>query len=350
MRLRSSLLSGFLLCLMLAPAGGRLAAQALPRLLEDIKVLEDKGQEALLFRFSQNYAGQPAEKHGAGHFSLNFSGTGSAAPVRNISARESKVIGDIRVVQNKYSTTVTFSLKDARATMKGRLGYIHDGNLLRVSLGPQAASSAAPAGAGQEENLLAQMSKTITGQSAPPPAESKTQAQAASPAPGAAEDAVQPLGQFEGVEWMSTLLKLVFSLAAILGALWLVLWLYNRLTGARAARQEGAYPIKLLTSFHIGPKQRIVVLDIKGEVVACGVTASQISYLTRLGENGPGGGPRGVAPRPARPSPSGGAKPATRPGGAAAQPAAQAKAARTDPVQQFADALKDKVSSLKRIK
>ncbi|MCZ6728384.1 MAG: flagellar biosynthetic protein FliO [SAR324 cluster bacterium] len=360
MRLRSSsLLSGLLLCLLLALPGAPLMAQNLPRLLEDIKVLEVQGREAVSFRFSQPYEGVPLQEHAPGSFSLNFSGTGSAAPVRNFRAPESKVIQSIRVVQNRFSTTVTFKLKDSASSLRDRLVFNRDKNVLRVTIGAKAAAAPPPLQPPREENLFSQMSKTITGQSALPAQAGP--AQPATPAP-AAQGEPQTLGQFKGVEWMSTLLTLVFSVAAIIGVLYLVLYLYKRFFGGRMARLGSAYPIKMVSSFHIGPKQRIVVLNINGEIVACGVTSTQISYLTRLGGGGPEGQRRAAAPRPARPAPAGGGKNSSR--GAAAQAAtevepatatakaapAAAKSAKADPVQQFAEALKDKVSSMKRIR
>jgi len=156
----------------------------------------------------------------------------------------------------------------------------------------------------------------------------------------------QPLGLYEGVGWLGTMTILGVSLAAIVVGLYLVLYLYRRIFGARLAGAADTYPIKMLSSFHIGPKQRVIVLNINGEIVACGVTASQISLITRLGTSGQtqrkaSGG------RPNRPTPVGGSRDAA---GASASPAVQSKSARPDPVQQFAEALKDKVGSMKRIK
>ncbi len=351
-------------------------AQLMPRLLENIQVLEAGGRETVEFRFSSPYQGVPLVEHGPGRFSLGFSGTGSRDPVRNFRATGSKVIKDIRVVQNKYSTTVSLTLKDPSASLKGRLRFIHDKHLLRVVIGGRATEPAGGAGAaGGERSLLSQMNKNILGETGrAPPAGAALPATGSGLSAAAAKAEPSTLGKYEGADWWPTLLTLGLSLAAVVGGLYSVMFLYNRLVGPRMNRLGGGnLPIRQVASFHIGPKQRIVVLDINGELVACGVTPSQISFLTRLG-GAAGAGQRRPAPnRPRRPAP-----PAAAGGGAAgAEPSAEvptkagagpaeaiaketapgAKAPKTaeprhqpDPVQQFAEALKEKVSSMKRIK
>ena len=114
---------------------------------------------------------------------------------------------------------------------------------------------------------------------------------------------------------------------------------YNRFLAGKFGGSSGSYPIRHLGSFAIGPKQRIVVLDINGEVVACGVTPNHISFLTRLG------GPRQAGSKRTDP------KSAPQPtGGAATREVVAADPASKDPVHQFAETLKEKVRSLKRIK
>lgn len=336
------------------------------RLLEEVQILEANGREILKFHFSSPYQGIPIEEHAAGKVELTFSATSSKVPERKLLATESKIIRDIRVLQNKYSTTVTLNLKNPSASLKGKLGFSNEKNLLRVSIGakpgqPQAAPGvsargvSAQKGSGQEPSLLSQMTRTIAGETRRTPA-------AGSEAAAAAQADLPKLGKYAGVDWWPTMLTLGLSLAAIIALLYLVMYLYKRLLGPRLGRLGEGLPIKQVSSFHIGPKQRIVVLDINGELVACGVTPNQISFLTRLG-GGAAAQRRGAPARPPKPAPPGAA--AAKPGAAQAAPSqpesrggagrergrsASAPTPQADPVQQFADALKEKVSSLKRIK
>lgn len=333
---------GMLLGLM----AGQLSAQSLPRLLENIKVSEVDGQEIVRFSFSEPYDGVPLEEHGRGTMSLGFSGTGSSTPVRNFRVRDSKIFQDIRVMQNKYSTTVSFNLKDPKSTLKTRLVFDRENNTLRMRVSPatgrQVERGAKPAA---EESLLSQMSRTIAGAEAPAGPGGKFE-NPPPPVPTAVETDAQPLGMYEGVGWLGTMAMLGISLAAIVGGLYIVLYLYRRIFGARLAGSAEGYPIRLISSFHLGPKQRVIVLDINGEVVACGVTASQISLITRLG--GANQAQRKAsAGRPNKTPSTGSARTAA---GTSARPATQSRPANLDPVQQFAEALKDKVGSMKRIK
>ena len=75
--------------------------------------------------------------------------------------------------------------------------------------------------------------------------------------------------------------------------------------------------------------------------------ADEISFLARLGGGAGQAQRRAAAVRPNRPAPAGELKASGAPAAAAA---AQSKPAKADPVQQFAEALKEKVGSLKRIK
>lgn len=338
------LLLGLLYGWLMGSVAGLAPAQSLPRLLQDIKVSEVSGRETVRFRFSEAYQGIPLEEHGRGRMSVNFSGTGSSAPVRKFRVQDSKIFQDIRVVQNKYSTTVSFTLKDPNSSLRGRLAFTQDKNVLRMAVRPAAGAPAAmevkPAAG---EDLLSQMSKTIAGAGTPL---GRGGGEAGTPAAAAGASA-QPLGQYEGVEWMRTMVMLGVSLAAILGGLYLVLFIYRRFFGSRFSRLGGDYPIRLVSSFHIGPRQRVVVLDINGEKVACGVTASQISFLTRLGGGAGQAQRRAAAVRPDRPAPAGELKSS---GAAVAAAPAESKPAKADPVRQFAEALKEKVGSLKRIK
>ncbi len=91
-----------------------------------------------------------------------------------------------------------------------------------------------------------------------------------------------------------------------------------------------------------------MVLNINGEIVACGVTPSQISYLTHLGARRP-------AARRQQPDAAGQAGKA-RPAEPDSPEEVDAKAAlaalsggQSDSVHHFAQVLKEKVRSLKRI-
>jgi flagellar protein FliO/FliZ len=378
------------LTMTLAPAHAR--AEAFPRTLEDIKVF-GRG-EAIQLIFSQPYEGLPSEEHAPGRMALTFAGVGSAKPVRDLRPREESLYREIKVVQYSNSTTVTFLLRDPTLNLKNRVSLSHDKNKLNLELRLDgAAEPAAPLpfdsrAAGDlraaREPLLAELEQKIAGmpasKAAPaapqpvpaPPATSIAQAEpapparpapaaqatgapatgaqasgpqangpaaapAAAPAPAPAGSAAPlGLGGMPESNFFATLATMVIGLAVMLGALYGVLVLYRRAFRSRLARFAGTPAVRQLASFSIGPRQRIVILEINGEWIACGVTPSQITFLTRLSGAQPAAPAAASAPAEVAP-------------GVAPEPEAAAPAGKADPVHQFAEVLKQKVRSLKRI-
>jgi flagellar protein FliO/FliZ len=347
-----------------APAWG----QSFPRTLDDIKIF-GKG-EAIEFVFSQPYEGTPTEEHKHGWASLNFGATGSQLPVRDLRPKGESFYKQIKVVQNQYSTTVTFAFKDPAFSLKNRLRYSHDKNTLSVDVG-QPGSAVAPSAAPlrpPENQLLAEMEQRIAGvapaaspaakpalseapgaQPAAPPFKAPLTAPAAAPAPKAAASGGElALGGMSENDFFVSLATMVAALAVIVVLLYGALYIYRRFLADRLTRFTGGIAFKQIASFAVGPRQRIVILDINGETIACGVTPSQITFLTRLSGGAPQSTRRATAAADAASE-----MPASITGlpapGPAADGAAGTERAKPDPVHQFAELLKQKVRSLKRI-
>ena len=329
--------------LLLDAAGAR--AQRFPRQLENIKMF-GKG-ESIEFIFSKPYEGSPVVETSKGSFSLSFSGTGSTKPVRSLRPVEESIYKEIKVVENRYSTTVSFQLKDTSLNLKDKLGFTADKNVLKVAVNaPESKPAPSPQGQATQE-LLREMESRIAGGSAADSAGAMASGAAAGAV--AAADPAAPaslaLGDLSGTPFFYSLLTMVIALVIIVGGLYGVLYLYNRFLATRLRRFTGSHAIRQVASFHIGPRQRIVVLDINDEIIACGVTPNQITYLTHLG----GKGPQGRLPVGGEGGglPSGEGGPGTKASNALPPELRQPTPA--DPVHQFAEVLKQKVRSLKRI-
>jgi flagellar protein FliO/FliZ len=95
---------------------------------------------------------------------------------------------------------------------------------------------------------------------------------------------------------ISTGLKTVAMLSIVIGLLILVLYLMKRfLFFSRGSR--GDLLIKILSSLHLSPKERIEVIEVSGEKIVLGITPGNITFLTKLSdvpgktdENGGGSG------------------------------------------------------------
>jgi len=89
-------------------------------------------------------------------------------------------------------------------------------------------------------------------------------------------------GMFE-LNLISTGLKTMAMLFLVLGLLVLVLYFMKRFLFLRRGA-KGDLLIKVLSSLHLSPKERIEVIEVSGEKIVLGVTPGNISFLTRLND------------------------------------------------------------------
>jgi flagellar biosynthetic protein FliO len=76
-------------------------------------------------------------------------------------------------------------------------------------------------------------------------------------------------------------LKTAAMLLIVLGLLVLALYLIKRCFFS-GERSKGELTIKVLSSRHLSPKERIEVIEVSGEKIVLGVTPGNISFLTKL--------------------------------------------------------------------
>jgi flagellar biogenesis protein FliO len=94
-----------------------------------------------------------------------------------------------------------------------------------------------------------------------------------------------------GVEIISAGSKAFAMLLVGLGLLIALLYGMKRFS-VRRESGKGGVPIKVLSTFHFSPKERIEVVDIDGERIVLGIGQGNIHFLTKLlnrtGEEGKG--------------------------------------------------------------
>ena len=83
-------------------------------------------------------------------------------------------------------------------------------------------------------------------------------------------------------DWTVTILTLVLSLLFVLLLIYLIAYLYNRFFSGRFPSIQGAIRIKQVSSFHVGPKQKVIIFDMNNRKFACGVTPSTINLIAEL--------------------------------------------------------------------
>ena len=84
--------------------------------------------------------------------------------------------------------------------------------------------------------------------------------------------------------WMSVL-KSASMLCLVLAVLIGVLFWVKRLLNTQGSGHHRGY-IKMLATYHLAPKERIVLLDVLGEKVLVGITPQHISCLTKIEDDG----------------------------------------------------------------
>ncbi len=99
--------------------------------------------------------------------------------------------------------------------------------------------------------------------------------------------AVEASGALAPDLWV-TLLKSFAVLCIVLGLVLAVLFFLRRfvLNPGRFA-DHGA--VKMVATHHVGPKERVILMDVMGEHVLIGVTPQQINYLTKINRRERGG-------------------------------------------------------------
>ena len=81
---------------------------------------------------------------------------------------------------------------------------------------------------------------------------------------------------------LSTGLRTAAMLFLVLGLLVLVLYLMKRMPFLKRGTQGDAL-IKVLSSLHLSPKERLELIEISGEKIVLGITPGNITLLTKIG-------------------------------------------------------------------
>ena len=88
---------------------------------------------------------------------------------------------------------------------------------------------------------------------------------------------------------INTGIKTMAMLFIVLGVLVLVLYIMKKFMSPKG-KGKGELIIKVVSSHHLSPKERVEVIEISGERIVVGITPGSINFLTKIGchkeENG----------------------------------------------------------------
>jgi flagellar protein FliO/FliZ len=82
-------------------------------------------------------------------------------------------------------------------------------------------------------------------------------------------------------ELINTGLKTIAMLFIVLGVLILVLYIMKKFMSPKN-KGKGELIVKVVSSLHLSPKERIDVIEISGERIVVGITPGSINFLTKL--------------------------------------------------------------------
>lgn len=85
------------------------------------------------------------------------------------------------------------------------------------------------------------------------------------------------------MDLINTGLKTMAMLFIVLGFLILVFYLAKKFILPKG-KAKGDLLIKVLSTLHLSPKERVEVIEILGEKIVLGVTPGSINFLTKLSE------------------------------------------------------------------
>ncbi len=90
--------------------------------------------------------------------------------------------------------------------------------------------------------------------------------------------AAAPAGAEEPTSLAREILGLLLPLGLVIVAMVAALWLLSR----RRGLTNTSGPLKVEQMIHVGPRERVVLLRAGDEAFVVGVTASEITFLTRM--------------------------------------------------------------------
>jgi flagellar biogenesis protein FliO len=83
-------------------------------------------------------------------------------------------------------------------------------------------------------------------------------------------------------DWSKTLIGLLLALILILALIYGLAWLYGKFLSGKFPMLQNQVNTRQVSVFHLGQKQKVIVLEIRKQLFACGVTPHSITLLAKL--------------------------------------------------------------------
>jgi flagellar biogenesis protein FliO len=245
------------------------------RKLKNIEIISLENSSQLRLEFDGEFNGDPLINFESGSMSLRLDSaqTDSALPLLTVPKTDS-FIKAVRAVQVSNTNIVRLDIlpRSSRVVL-GHPAINHAGNILLVLLPGKIAANPALS---KTELLTDEIGQRVKSDSSFPSTFSKVAtADSSSDKPG-------ELFPMPAKDWVETILTLVFALLFVLLLIYSIAYIYNRFFSGRFSAMQGNIRIRQISSYHVGPKQKIIVFDMNGRLFACGVTTTSINLIAEL--------------------------------------------------------------------
>ena len=98
-------------------------------------------------------------------------------------------------------------------------------------------------------------------------------------------------------DWVATMVTLVLSLVFVILLIYLIALLYNRFLSGHFPALKGGQKIKVVSTYYVAPKQKVMVLQINEQYFACGVSPTSINLISELKDSGDQNFLEGITPK-----------------------------------------------------
>ncbi len=88
----------------------------------------------------------------------------------------------------------------------------------------------------------------------------------------------------ETTSFLSSLVKMVFALAVVLGMMIGAMYFIKKLLHHTTPAMDKGSLIRILASRYLGPKNSILVVDVAGQIIVVGLTNQQMTVLTTISD------------------------------------------------------------------
>ncbi|MBF0287410.1 MAG: flagellar biosynthetic protein FliO [SAR324 cluster bacterium] len=249
---------------------------AAPNVLQDVKVVSMDPHESIKLLFKNNFEGSPIIDFDPGLIYVRLTSTTMDTTARQfVFPKSNPIIKTIRATQNQTSTLLEIILHSRNFSLKNKIKVVTDGQYLLLNLDRQGLNVPSEQSVAKTE-IAAELENRLR------EGEQMSAAQEEPEGPVDLADEDPPLVVQPADSWTMTLITLILSLLFLLLLLMGMLYVYNKFVSGRFPALQGKFKIRIVSTFHISPKQKIIVLEVNEQHFACGVTSNNISFLTEV--------------------------------------------------------------------